>query len=358
MGTSRGWSNSGQAKPAAELDIRFGHQLLSNESASWPRYLAITSPTAYRTAEPYLATTPTEIAYIRSLDSSYLQQVADGLPNDAELVIGLGGGQALDAAKHMAVAKDLPLIQVPTIISTGAIIHGHCPGYVENTLTGDPSNWVWADCEYVLVDYDLALEAPIHLHTAGLGDVLCGHSGIAEWRRNHRESARTIADEPELAALAQFLTSIVDNFPATLDERGELTAASIHFIMRTLQERDSYRVRVATAPSADHAFLFALQEINNKSWIHGEVVALGALIISWHCNEEDACDFAAALDRCRVRRRPSQLGIDRQELRRGLAYVSEYLAQRPNKPGHNSILREEPIVGKQFDQLWEFLESG
>jgi glycerol dehydrogenase-like iron-containing ADH family enzyme len=356
MSASRGWSNSGRAKPAAEIDIRYGRQLLSTASANWPRYLAITSPTAYRVADSYLATKPAAVAHIRSLDYAYLQQVAEGLPDNAELVVGLGGGQALDAAKHMAVAKDLPLILVPTIVSTGAIIHGHCPRYREHSLEGDQSNWVWADCEYVLIDYDLTLEAPLHLHTAGLGDVLCGYSGIAEWRRNRRNSPATIPESAELAALERFLVSIVDNFPATLNGHSELTPDSIRFIMHTIQQRDLQRVSAASAPAADHAFLFALQEVNNKEWIHGEAVALGALIISWHCNE-NVQELAAALDRCRVRRRPSQLGITNQELRRGLAYVPEYLAQRHNNAEYKSILHDEPIVGKRFEQLWEFLET-
>jgi glycerol dehydrogenase-like iron-containing ADH family enzyme len=356
MSARRGWSDSRQAKPAAEIDIRYGHQLLAQTSASWPRYLTITSPTAYRTAESFLATAPADVAYINSLDFSYLQQVAGRLPDNAELVVGIGGGQVLDAAKHIAVAKDLPLILVPTIISTGAIIHGHCPRYRGTTLEGDPRNWVWADCEFVLVDYDLTLKAPIHLHTAGLGDVLCGYSCIAEWRYNHRDAPQAISDEPELVALQKFHASIVENFPATLDERGELSAESIHFIMRTLQERDLYRVQVPTAPSADHAFLFALHESNRREWIHGEVVALGALIISWHCNE-NAQGFAASLDRCRVRRRPSQLGIESPQLRLGLEYLSEYLARRPNSREYNSIMRKQPLVGKQFEELWEFLET-
>jgi glycerol dehydrogenase-like iron-containing ADH family enzyme len=256
----------------------------------------------------------------------------------------------------MAVAKDLPLILVPTIVSTGAIIHGHCPRYREHSLEGDPSTWVWADCEYVLIDYDLTLAAPIHLHTAGLGDVLCGYSGIAEWRRNRRNLPETVSEYAELAALERFLSSIVDNFPLTLNERGQLTPDSIRFIMHTIQQRDLQRVRVASAPAADHAFLFAMQEANNKEWIHGEAVALGALIISWNCNE-NVENFAGALDRCLVRRRPSQMGIERQELRQGLAYLPEYLAQRRSNPTYNSVMREEPIVGKRFDQLWEFLET-
>ncbi|MEX1020297.1 MAG: iron-containing alcohol dehydrogenase [Litorilinea sp.] len=356
MSASRGWSHSSQAKSAAEIDIRYGHQLLAEASASWPRYLAITSPTAYRVAESYLATAPADVAYIRTLDVDYLQQVAEGLPNDAELVIGIGGGQALDAAKHMAVAKDLPLILVPTIVSTGAIIHGHCPGYSGNTIVGDRSSWVWADCEYVLIDYDLALEAPIHLHTAGLGDVLCGFSAIAEWRRNRQNSAAPIPEHPDLATLEQFFISIVDDFPPTLNAAGELTDDSVRFIMHTLQQRDLYRVRVDTAPSVDHAFLFALQEANNRTWIHGEIVAFATLIICWNCNE-NAPEFANWLDRCRVRRRPSQLDVSAEELQRGLAHLAASLAQRPDTPEYNSVMRAEPIDDTRFAQLWTFLES-
>src|SRR5690606_32316846 len=124
----------------------------------------------------------------------------------------------------------------------------------------------------------------------------------------------------------------------------------------TMQQRDLQRVRVASAPAADHMLLFALQEANKKEWIHGEAVALGTQIISWRCRES-AEGNTRALDRCPVRRRPSQLGITNEELRRGLAYVPDYLAQRPKNPAYNSILREEPLVGKRFDQLWEFLES-
>lgn len=33
------------------------------------------------------------------------------------------------------------------------------------------------------------------------------------------------------------------------------------------------------------------------------------------------------------------------------------VADRPNNPAHNSIMRTEPITGLRFDQLWEFLET-
>ena len=55
-----------------------------------------------------------------------------------------------------------------------------------------------------------------------------------------------------------------------------------------------------------------------------------------------------------MRRRPAQMGVSREELRRGLEHA----------PGHmeelemDSILRSDPVDGKRFEALWEFLENG
>ena len=77
----------------------------------------------------------------------------------------------------MALDKGVPLIQVPSIVSTGAIIHGVLAKFIGRELVGKTDEWPWVDCEYVLVDYDLVLEAPYYLNSAGLGDILCGYAG-------------------------------------------------------------------------------------------------------------------------------------------------------------------------------------
>ena len=58
------------------------------------------------------------------LDRTHLIEVSDSLPDDIDLVVGMGAGRALDHAKLVAKRKDKPLVQVPTVVSTGAIIHG------------------------------------------------------------------------------------------------------------------------------------------------------------------------------------------------------------------------------------------
>ncbi len=39
-------------KPARDDDIRYGRNLVATNSATWPRYVAISTPTAWQTAQP------------------------------------------------------------------------------------------------------------------------------------------------------------------------------------------------------------------------------------------------------------------------------------------------------------------
>jgi glycerol dehydrogenase-like iron-containing ADH family enzyme len=49
-----------------------------------------------------------------------LRVVAEAVPSEAAVVIGFGGGTAIDTAKYVAETTGLPLIQMPTIISVDA----------------------------------------------------------------------------------------------------------------------------------------------------------------------------------------------------------------------------------------------
>ena len=184
--SGRSWVGFKDSRPARDVDIRYGSGLVLEESAGWPRYLAIATRTPWRIVQPYLAVQPAAAGIVRFQDWDHLEEVSRSLPNDAELVVGIGGGTSLDASEYVALRKGLPLVLVPTVVSTGAIIHGVFPKWKGRHFVPPASEWPFCDAEHVLVDYDLVLEAPEHLNTAGLGDVLCGFAGIAEWRTQAR----------------------------------------------------------------------------------------------------------------------------------------------------------------------------
>ena len=348
----RGWSHASQMKPAAEYDIRYGSGLLKQESAGWPPYLMVSTPTAYRTAQPYLSKQPIGVGHAMWLDSNHQKEISDSLPDNAELVVGLGGGRALDVSKFVALDKDLPLIMVPTIVSTGAIIHGVVAKWDGRKIVGTVDDWTWVDCDHVLADDDLILEAPYYLNTAGLGDILCGYAAPAEWRWRSKNGIGPPCDEAVIAQVLSHHEEITQGFEATLDAEGNLTGKSVRHIMKSVQERDSRWIQRPEAESGDHPFWLALEERHNTSYIHGEMVAFSAIIIAWQCDEQPEI-LTDRLDRCNVRRRPKEVGITREELRAGLDFAPSYMERKDT----NTILRHRPITGSQFDRLWEFLET-
>ncbi|MDE2718349.1 MAG: iron-containing alcohol dehydrogenase [Chloroflexota bacterium] len=349
------WNGFDQMKPASEYDIRYGHHLVRSTSSQWPSYVAIASPTAYRMTEPHLTRRPETVGYPARMDFGYLKQFTEGLPNDIGLVVGIGGGLVLDVSKYVALTRQLPLVLIPTIVSTGAIIHSVFAEWEGRNL-GDTKNWPWIDPEYVLVDYDIVLSAPDHLNIAGVGDVLCGYSCICEWKHREALGIGEAYDESVTADMNALHARIVENFPKTLSADGTLTPASVKLIMNGIKDRDSNSVTHPDAPAGDHAFIVAAELANDRSWVHGELASLGTVIIAWH-TEQSPETIIDRLDTCGVRWRPSDMGMSKDELAKALAECPGYMGDASRGRDLQSVLRLEPVVGERFERLWGFLED-
>jgi glycerol-1-phosphate dehydrogenase [NAD(P)+] len=354
---SGSWSGgAGESKTALEHDIRCGSALLNQESGDWPAYFAVSSPSAYNAARPHLAREPAGVGCARLLDWTHLQEIADEVPDEVGLIVGIGGGIALDASKYVALKKGMPLVLVPTIVSTGAIIHSIFAKWDGHKTIGPSSEWPWIDFDHVVIDCDLVLQAPYYLNTAGLGDVLCGYAGFCEWRRSTRLGISEPFDESAIAVTSEYFHQIVREFPATLNPDGDLTADSIRLIVKAVQERDGKSLKHPAAPVSDHALWLGAEEVNGRSWIHGEFVAFAAVVVAWHC-EDDTETITGWLDVCKVRWRPGEIGVSRDELRKSLEFAPTYMSDATRGNDTPSCLRTEPITGARLDALWEFLEK-
>ena len=347
----RGWNMSSQRKPAIEYDIRVERGLFEKASADWPAYGVVTTPSAYEVVKGRLAREPEEVVFSEWLDSGHQQELSDRMPAGIELVLGLGGGKALDASKFVALDRDAELILAPTILSSGAIIHGNVAKWDGYQIVGGVDDWPWVDCEYVLVDVEAVLAAPDYLHTAGLGDILCGWAGVEEWRRRAGLGQGPEVDEAAVAKVEEWHGEIARTFEGTLDGQGAMTEASAANVVGRIQERD-HMLALKGGGSGDHPFWLGLEAANQRTWIHGELVALGAMLITWCC-EGDTVGLAARLDRCRVRWRPGQMGLEREALKKGLDFAPEYMEGK----GFDSVLRHEPVTGVRFDAVWKFMEG-
>ena len=351
MKPGRGWTGGQNFRPARDVDVIYGHGLVKRESANWPRYIAVTTPTAWKTAQPYITQLPAGVSTVSMLDWDHLDNASGALPDDAEMVVGIGGGTALDASKYVALKKDLPLRLVPTAVSTGAIIHGVFANWKGHSIVADPQTWPYCDFEHVLVDYDLILEAPWYLNTAGIGDVLCMYSGISEWRHQAGTDDIPPVDQELIEPTLQYYQDLSAEFPRTLDSHGDLTAGTIALIMKSIHERDDRQLTSQYASGAGHSLTQVLEEVLQTGLIHGEVAALGGLAVCWAA--DDYGELVEFMGACKVRYRPADMGLRKDQLRAVFDYAKDFYPAK----GMDTILGREPLTGKRFDDFWEFIES-
>lgn len=90
---------------------------------------------------------------------------------EPDIIIGMGGGKAIDAAKIAADRADLHAIIVPTIASTDAPCSG-CAIIYSDQGVFESVYYQKMNPEVVLVDTRIIADAPVRFLIAGMGDAL------------------------------------------------------------------------------------------------------------------------------------------------------------------------------------------
>lgn len=112
------------------------------------------------------------------LDIDYLDMLADGLPQEVEVVYGVGAGLVADVAKYVGWKRGLPTVLVPTALSQDglftALVSARVSGTVHYVTTGPVNK--------VLVDWDVIRMAPTSVRGAGITELLTIVTGLLDWK--------------------------------------------------------------------------------------------------------------------------------------------------------------------------------
>ncbi|CAG2139820.1 glycerol dehydrogenase [Cupriavidus numazuensis] len=196
-----------------------------------------------------------------------------------DVVIGLGGGKALDTAKGVARALDVPIVISPTIASNDAPTSRVIVLYDDaHRLEG--AEFLKTNPAAVIVDTQVIAQAPVRFFAAGIGDAISKKFEAAQCRATGRNNAfgTPPLDTALLLAGATYET-LVKHGPAACDaiRRQEPNEAVERVVEATvlLSGLGFEGGGLALA----HALTRGFSAVPGMAQaLHGEQVAFGALV--------------------------------------------------------------------------------
>ena len=249
--------------------------------------------------------TPRSVVMVRNLEHGYLDDLVRNAP-PVSTVIGVGGGVSIDAAKYLAWKRQCSLILVPTIISADAYV-SHQIAVRDNGVV----NYIgYVTPAQIVIDYKSIRSAPRRLNTAGAGDLYCCRTALFDWKLSHERTDESY-DEKIVASTCEALDTLVANAGEikAVTEKGIHTLVDLHREMVRLADLAG---KARPNEGSEHVFFYALEEVLERSFVHGETVGTG-IYISSHFQSQSEDEVAEVMDRLGLMFRPRDYGISKEQ---------------------------------------------
>jgi len=296
--------------------LEFGAGLLRERSRSWGRYLLITAPPVWNTVEKMIGQAPAQVLFVDNMDRQEIERLEKGLPS-FDTIVGVGGGMSMDLAKFVAWKRDLEPVLAPSIASVDAC--------VTNAIAVRDENKVryigFVVPQAVISDFTLMRSAPPELNRAGIGDLLSIHTGRWDWELAGEKGEVAYVPEIGRGALA-----IVDRLEQMADEINQVSAAALQWLIEAYAKENELCLQVGHSrpeEGSEHFFAYNLERRTQRSFIHGELVCLGVVLMS-RLQRNDPVRAENLIQRCGARYQPRELGLSRADVEQALLSLGEY----------------------------------
>lgn len=300
------------------MDVTYGWDLLAHESATPRRSIVVTTASPWALARPRFTAVPAAVVIVESLERQFLDALS-AHPLEGDVVVGIGGGMVMDAAKYVALHWKRPLVLVPTITSGNGPFTRSIAVRERGRPVGMRGDIV---ADRVLVDYRLIREAPAVLNRSGIGDVLYLHTGEFDWRLAASRGKAIPWDE----AAAMTMGQTVDRACAMAHEIGAVSPEGIHTIMEAfhtsavLHEEFNHP---QVGSGSEHLFAWNLEATTGRHFVHGQIVSLGIVIMAF-LQQNEPEKVRSAIDTAQVPYHPEALGLSWMDIERTLLTMAEY----------------------------------
>jgi glycerol-1-phosphate dehydrogenase [NAD(P)+] len=332
---------------AMRPQVRYGHrilgdtldQLLAAHKADSYAVLTLPDPWAASRLQFEQSGAPTDLVFLESMDHAELERLSVQL-SPTQVVVGLGGGQALDAAKYIAWQRHLPLMLAPTIVSADAA--------VTNTIAVREGRRVrylgFIVADAIPVDLHIISAAPAELNRAGIGDLLSIHTALWDWQATADDY------DPEIARRAATILAELD---VRAESIGAISDEALQFIMEAYVRENALCLQVGSSrpeEGSEHYLAYNIEYVTGHGFVHGQLICLCTYAMARL--QENRPDWVLALvERSGCPWRLRDLGISHDEFLRALITLPEYAGSEGFPP---TVVTERHFTPELAKALAEF----
>ncbi len=296
----------------AVTDIKASHEAI-----------VLTTEPAWRVVKG-IGINPYQLIYVEGNTEAAMATLAEICKG--EVVYGIGGGLAIDTAKYVASANGLPLIAVPTILSTDAFLTDATGvrknGCVHYLPTKTPDT--------VIIDMDMLGSAPAAMRASGAADVLSIATALWDWQKAEEMGANPSGQQitPQTIAIGQtILQTLLEN--ATEIGSGTPTGLKILLDLLCMEvQLCNLCGHSRVEEGSEHHFVYAIEnhlpQENIGKILHGELVGLGILLMA-ELQSQPWMQYRHALECLQINYRPT--AVDHETIAETLVNLSDYVAQ-------------------------------
>ncbi len=300
----------------------YGRNLLHELNIILPQdALIVTMKDLWDRFENYF-TKNVQVHFVKNLNIETLENDYDKFKN-FNAVVGIGGGQAVDAAKFFSWKSNAKLFQVPTSMSVNAAFGHRFAARIDGNI-----NYIgWTTPEAVYVDFDIIKNAPKLFNRSGICEIMCYHTAHLDWKYADKvgKCEKKWAYDQQAVNEAK---SVLDYMLEGIDDIKEVNDNGIIRLMNANSwggpAFHNFGWNPRPIEGTDHFVFYSLEYHTKKSYIHGQPVNMGVYVGSLLHNSkaEEMLDY---IIRAGVDVRPESMGITWEDMSNALMKMKEYI---------------------------------
>lgn len=274
-------------------------------------------------------------------------QLAFDIDSKAQVIIGIGGGKVIDAAKYASYLRKIPFISIPTSASSDGFSSASASLIVNQRRTSVPARMAYG----IVVDTDIVKSAPEKFLYSGIGDMVSKITALYDWVY---ESQLGYSEMNDFAVM--IAKKAVNSFVRTPFETIQDDLFLKELVDSLAMSGIANEIAGGSTPTSgsEHLISHALDKMLERPQLHGIQVGIATYIMSKVQNHRYV-RVNAIFEKTGFWNYVSTLGLKRDDYERAIDLAPSmkphrhtYLHEAQYRELAKKILREDDVLKKVF----------